>query len=247
MNKSLSAITALVGVCLAVFTTGPIAAEEISERQKHVLWADVELQISRLRGELGWSRLSPQVKSALLAVPRHRFVPNEQRRKAYLNRLLPIGFGQTISQPLIVAIMTELLQVEPGDKIFELGTGSGYQAAVLDALETQVFSVEIVAPLGERARETLDALGHGAVETKIGDGYFGWEAEAPFDAIIVTAAASHIPPPLIRQLKPGGRMVIPVGSRYQTQKLVLLTKSEDGKVRTRELMTVSFVPVTGQR
>ncbi|MCW9078211.1 MAG: protein-L-isoaspartate O-methyltransferase, partial [Gammaproteobacteria bacterium] len=146
----------------------------------------------------------------------------------------------------IVAIMTEMLQIEPGDRVFELGTGSGYQAAVLDALGAEVYSVEIVPELGERARRTLDRTGHANVQTRIGDGYFGWEDVAPFDAIIVTAASDHIPPPLIRQIKPGGRMLIPVGSRYVTQKLVLVSRDTDGVVTTRELIPVTFVPVTGK-
>jgi protein-L-isoaspartate(D-aspartate) O-methyltransferase len=158
---------------------------------------------------------------------------------------LPIGHGQTISQPLIVAVMTELLAIEPGDKVFELGTGSGYQAAVLSALGAEVYSVEIVPALGETARAGLDRTGHSGVRTRIGDGYLGWEEAAPFDAIIVTAAGDHIPPPLIRQLKPGGRMVLPVGSRYQTQQLVLVTRDAQDRIRTRELMPVSFVPLTG--
>ena len=142
--------------------------------------------------------------------------------------------------------MTELLQVQPGDRVFELGTGSGYQAAILDALGAEVYSVEIIAQLGERARQTLDQLGHARVKTRIGDGYFGWEGAAPFDAIVVTAASDHIPPPLLRQLKPGGRMVIPVGSRFVTQKLVLVTRAKDGAIRTREILPVSFVPLTGE-
>jgi protein-L-isoaspartate(D-aspartate) O-methyltransferase len=181
----------------------------------------------------------------LLSVPRHDYVPPELSERAYLNRPLPIGHGQTISQPLIVAVMTELLRIEPGDRVFELGTGSGYQAAVLSALDAEVYSVEIVPELGESARRSLDRTGHDAVSTRIGDGYLGWEEAAPFDAIIVTAAGDHVPPPLIRQLKPGGRMVLPVGGRYQTQQLVLVSRDEEGRVRTRELMPVSFVPLTG--
>ena len=209
------------------------------------LWAGVEQQIAAGRDEFGIDSLSPAVRAALGAVPRDQFVPPDQRRFAYENRPLPIGYGQTISQPLIVALMTELLQVEDGDRVFELGTGSGYQAAVLDALGARVYSVEIVPELGKRARATLDQQGHSAVETRIGDGYFGWEEAAPFDAIIVTAASDHIPPPLIRQLKPGGRMLIPVGSRFVTQKLVLVTRDSGGMVRTRELLPVVFVPLTG--
>ena len=146
----------------------------------------------------------------------------------------------------MVAIMTELLEVEAGDRVFELGTGSAYQAAILDALGAEVYSVEIIPELGQRARLTLDLTGHDSVVTRVSDGYFGWPEQAPFDAIIVTAASDHIPPPLIRQLKPGGRMLIPVGSRYTTQTLVLVSRDEQGAVQTRELMPVSFVPLTGQ-
>ena len=213
---------------------------------REALWGDVAFQISRLREELGFARLSAEVGTALRQVPREHFVPEDQRQYAYENRPLPIGYGQTISQPLIVAIMTQLLEIAPGDRVFELGTGSAYQAAVLDTLGADVFSIEIVPELGQSARETLDRLGHDDVKTRIGDGYFGWEEEAPFDAIIVTAASDHIPPPLLRQLKPGGRMLIPIGSRYLTQKLVLVSRDEQGAVRTRELMAVVFVPLTGE-
>lgn len=217
------------------------------EPAAQALWADVERQIGHLKSELGIERLSPPVRDTLLRMPRAAFVPPEQQRHAFDNRPLPIGYGQTISQPLIVAVMTELLQIKPGDRVFELGTGSGYQAAILAALGARVHSVEIVPELAERAREVLDQLGYADVDTRVGDGYFGWEDAAPFDAIIVTAASDHIPPPLIRQLKPGGRMLIPVGSRYLTQSLVLVTRDEQGTVRTRELLPVTFVPLTGKR
>lgn len=239
--------TGLSGALIAIaLICAPVAAAPW-EREAHLLWQKVELQISRLRKELGFHSLSEPVHSALIDTPRHHFVPESQRKNAYRNRPLPIGYGQTISQPLIVAAMTEMLAVKPGDKVLELGTGSGYQAAILDALGARVFSVEIISELSERARETLDALGHGQVETRIGDGYNGWPDQAPFDAIIVTAANDHIPPPLLRQLKPGGRLLIPIGNRYLTQKLVLVTRSTEGKIRTREIMPVTFVPLTGKR
>ncbi len=239
--------TQLSGALIAIaLVCAPVAAVSW-EREAHLLWQEVELQIFRLRNELGFDKLSGPVRKSLLETPRHRFVPESQRSNAYRNRPLPIGHGQTISQPLIVAAMTEMLAINPGDKVFELGTGSGYQAAVLDALGAEVFSVEIVSALGERARETLDALGHDGVETRIGDGYDGWPGQAPFDAIIVTAASDHIPPPLLRQLKPGGRLLIPIGNRYLTQKLVLVTRTPEGKIRTREIIPVTFVPLTGER
>lgn len=211
------------------------------------LWQEVDMLLAHLAGETGFARLSPRVRAALEAVPRPRFIPEDQRTAAYENRPVPIGYGQTISQPLIVAIMSELLAVQPGDKVFELGTGSGYQAAILAELGAQVFSVEIVAELAQRARGTLDELGYSSAQTRLGDGYFGWPEHAPFDAIIVTAANDHIPPPLIQQLKSGGRMVIPVGSRYTTQKLVMVERDAEGQIRTRELMPVTFVPLTGVR
>jgi protein-L-isoaspartate(D-aspartate) O-methyltransferase len=181
---------------------------------------------------------------AMEAVPRHEFVPESYRSYAYHDGPLPIGYGQTISQPYIVALMTELANLSKGMKALEIGTGSGYQAAVLAQIIDSVYTVEIVKELGESARERLTRLGYQKVETKIGDGYFGWEEHAPFDAIIVTAAAEHIPPPLIKQLKDGGRMVIPVGHPYFTQNLILVEKKE-GKVTSRDIIPVRFVPLTG--
>ena len=165
------------------------------------LWDDVDRQVAQLGANLGFTRLTPRVREALLAVPRHAFVPEAERRRAYVNRPLPIGYGQTISQPLIVAVMTELLNIKRGDRVFELGTGSGYQAAVLDALGAEVYSVEIIPELGERARESLTRTGCESVKTRVGDGYLGWEEAGPFDAIIVTAAGDHIPPPLPKRCR----------------------------------------------
>ncbi|MGD8629246.1 MAG: protein-L-isoaspartate(D-aspartate) O-methyltransferase [Gammaproteobacteria bacterium] len=189
--------------------------------------------------------IDPRVLQAMATVPRHVLVPEALRDAAYENRPLPIGHGQTISQPYIVALMTNLLALQPGDKVLEIGTGSGYQAAVLAELGMQVFSIEIIEPLGELARANLAALGYDDIEVRIADGYYGWEEQAPFDAIIVTAAASHIPPPLIRQLRPGGHMIIPVGSRFMVQQLVLVDKDENGEVTTRQILPVRFVPLTG--
>ena len=248
MGTRRDCMTKILPVLSVLFAGLTLAADaDRDDAAKRALWDEVESQIASMQLELGIDGLSPAVRTALMAVPRQRFVPEAQRPRAYANRPLPIGFGQTISQPLIVAVMTEMLEVGPGDRVFELGTGSGYQAAVLDALGTEVYSVEIIPQLGQRARATLDATGHEDVKTRIGDGYFGWPEAAPFDAIIVTAASDHIPPPLIQQLKPGGRMLIPVGSRYLTQQLVLVTRDEDGAIRTREMMPVVFVPLTGSR
>ncbi len=194
---------------------------------------------------LGTDRLDPRVLDALGRVPRHAFVPPAERDQAYENRPLPIGWGQTISQPYIVAVMTHLLALEPGDRVFELGTGSGYQAAILAELGAEVFTMEIIEPLGERAAATLQEQDYAAVSVRVGDGYDGWPGRAPFDAIIVTAAGDHVPPPLVQQLRPGGRLVMPVGSRFLTQQLTLVEKGEDGGLSSRALLPVQFVPLTG--
>jgi len=185
------------------------------------------------------------VLGAMLAVPRHLFVPEAHRDRAYGDHPLPIGHGQTISQPYIVAFMTELLGLEPGDRVLEVGTGSGYQAAVASMLADSVFSVEIVPELAASAATRLDRLGYRDVRVRSADGYFGWEEHAPYDAILVTAAAGHVPPPLVQQLVPGGRMAIPVGGPFQVQNLVLVEKAADGTVTTRSLLPVQFVPLTG--
>jgi protein-L-isoaspartate(D-aspartate) O-methyltransferase len=188
-----------------------------------------------------------RVSRAMARVERHLFVPEALRRYAYRNRPLPIGHGQTISQPYIVALMTDLLNPAPGQVALEVGTGSGYQAAVLAALGLRVYTMEVIEPLAKSAAARLEALGYRNVTTRWGDGYDGWPEHGPFDAIIVTAAADHIPPPLIAQLKPGGRMIIPVGARFMTQQLVLIEKSAAGKVTTRQVLPVVFVPLTRRR
>jgi len=181
--------------------------------------------------------------SAMRIVPRHLFVPVAQRPYAYQDRPLPIGYGQTISQPFMVAYMTELVSPGPGRKVLEIGTGSGYQAAILAAAGAKVFTIEIIPQLAEAARERLDDLGYGGVAVRSADGFYGWAAEAPFDAIIVTAAAEFVPPPLIEQLAEGGLIVIPVGSPYFVQTLMLVQK-RDGKPYSTSLMPVRFVPFT---
>jgi protein-L-isoaspartate(D-aspartate) O-methyltransferase len=231
---------------LGSFSATALAAQT-DEDASQALWAEVDAQIRMLRQETGIQQLSEPVARALRSVPRAEFVPEAQRRHAHANRPLPIGYGQTISQPLIVALMTEMLGIEPNDRVFELGTGSGYQAAILDAMGANVYSVEIIPELAASARATLDRLDHDKVQTRVGDGYFGWPEAAPFDAIIVTAASDHIPPPLLQQLKPGGRMLLPVGGRYTTQKLVMVEREESGTVVTREILPVTFVPLTGVR
>ncbi|WP_025041389.1 protein-L-isoaspartate(D-aspartate) O-methyltransferase [Nitrosospira briensis] len=188
---------------------------------------------------------SSSVMAAMEKVQRHRFVSAWLTPFAYLNRPLPIGYGQTISQPLIVARMTDLLKVKKDDKVLEIGTGSGYQAAVLAEIAGSVYTIEIIEPLGKQAGERLKSLGYDNIKTKVGDGYYGWPEAAPFDAIMVTAAASHVPPPLLKQLKPGGRMVIPLGTHFMTQYLMLVEKQADGSVTTHQIVPVSFVPLVG--
>jgi protein-L-isoaspartate(D-aspartate) O-methyltransferase len=183
------------------------------------------------------------VLRAMSAVPRHEFVPENYSSSAYIDSPLPIGYGQTISQPYMVAEMTRQLRLNPDSRVLEVGTGSGYQAAVLTEFTPHVYSVEIIGPLATTACKRLNRLGYAVVQSGKGDGYYGWPKEAPFDAIIVTCAAGQIPPPLIKQLAPGGRMVIPVGSPFATQSLMLVTKDSDGKVRSTSLMLVRFVPL----
>jgi len=227
--------------------SGAATADDADQytRQRMELMRIIEQDVRETSVYLDSETLDPRVMAALAEVPRHQFVPDSQRRNAYRNRPLPIGHGQTISQPYIVAIMTDLLKLTPADRVLEVGTGSGYQAAVLAELVKRVYSLEIIEPLGKRAGDLLHKLGYDNIETRIGDGYYGWEAHAPFDAIIVTAAADHIPPPLIKQLKPGGRMMIPVGSRFMTQQLVVVEKDDDNNVTTRLILPVRFVPLTG--
>ena len=184
------------------------------------------------------------VLDAMRRVPRHEFVPKKYKSRAYADSPLPIGYDQTISQPYIVGFMTEMLKVKKEHKVLEIGTGSGYQAAVLAEIVDKVYSIEIIKELGEQVKTRLERLNYQNINVRIGDGYFGWEEHAPFDAIIVTAAADHIPPPLVRQLKPGGRMGIPVGGRFQVQNLLIVEKALDGTVTTKQVMSVRFVPLT---
>ena len=190
---------------------------------------------------------NPRVLAAMAEVPRERFVPERLAEFAYEDGPLPIGEGQTISQPFIVALMTELLQVAPGARVLEVGTGSGYQAAVLAELGAKVYSIEIVVPLATRARADLDAAGYGAVVTRIGDGYKGWPEEAPFDGIVVTAAPDHVPPALVEQLKPGARLVIPVGPHWLSQELRVIRKDADGRTVTQRTLPVRFGSLTRER
>ena len=187
----------------------------------------------------------PVVLRVMGTVPRHLFVADSYQDKAYDDHPLPIGEGQTISQPYVVALMTEALQLKPGDRVLEIGTGSGYQAAVLSMIVKEVYSIEIRKNLVDRAMKVLAGQSHGKVKVKYGDGYFGWEEHAPFDAIIITAAANHIPPPLIKQLKEGGRLIVPLGSTLYFQTLTLATKRK-GELDVEQLSPVAFVPMVGE-
>ncbi len=198
---------------------------------------------SQLSGGGRKTIVDPAVIQAMLRVPRHRFVPEKYRHMAYADSPLPIGHGQTISQPYIVALMTRALKLKPGMKVLEVGTGSGYQAAVLAEITDKVFTIEIIEALHERASKTLKDLGYSNVATRVGDGYYGLKGAAPFDCIIVTCAARHVPPPLFDQLKPNGKIVIPVGAAYDVQRLLLITKNKDGQRTSRTLDLVRFVPL----
>jgi protein-L-isoaspartate(D-aspartate) O-methyltransferase len=206
-----------------------------------------EQDFARLRGEMVKKQIEkrgikdPAALSALRKTPRHLFVPNNVLDDAYDDRPLPIGYGQTISQPFIVAYMTEIVKPKPDHRVLEIGTGSGYQAAVLAEIVKEVYTIEIIDSLGSQARNRLNKLNYKNITVKTGDGYYGWKDKSPFDAIVVTAAAEHIPPPLIEQLKEGGRMIIPVGSPFMVQQLMLVEK-KGGKTRTSNLMPVRFVP-----
>jgi len=225
-------------ICACVWPTATVAAEDqAADPRRHHM---VETQIAARGIE------DEQVLHAMRTVPRHRMIPPKYRKDPYGDHPVPIGHGQTISQPYIVAYMTERLDVEPGDRVLEVGAGSGYQAAVLAHITTNVFTIEIIPELATLAKKNLKALGYDTVRVRRADGYYGWNEKAPWDAIVVTAAAEHVPPPLVQQLKPGGRMVIPVGSRFGVQYLLQIEKDADGKVQTENLMPVRFVPLTGK-
>ncbi len=211
--------------------------------EREALLAIIDDEIAATARHTGVRRLSPRVRASLRATPRHRFVPEGLQAFAYENRPLGIGGGQTISQPYIVALMSELLATGPGARVLEVGTGSGYQAAVLAAIAGEVFSIETRPELAAAAAATLHALGIGNVETRVGDGSLGWPEHAPYDAIIVTAAARRVPPALVEQLKPGGRLVIPIGAQGDVQQLEVITRLADGATTRREILPVTFVPL----
>ncbi len=243
-----AAVAALATLSLLVAVSCLFAAAQADDRfhaSREQMIRLIEDDVRDTSQYLGQSALDTRVLDAMARVPRHEFVPPELIDKAYLNRPLPIGHGQTISQPYIVAIMTDLLDIEPGQRVLEVGTGSGYQAAVLDEFGASVWSIEIIEALGSSAKARLQRLGYQRVDVRLGDGYYGWPEHAPFDGIVVTAAASHVPAPLLQQLKPGARMIIPVGSRFSTQQLVLITRGDNDEFITRQILPVRFVPLTG--
>ncbi len=233
-------------ILMSLLLSLPTVARDEYAGARQAMLKSIEEHVKETSLYLDKEALNPNVMKVMGQVPRHEFVPASQKRFAYQNRPLPIGHGQTISQPYIVALMTDLLKVKADSKVLEVGTGSGYQAAILSGLVDSVYTIEIINPLAEQARERLRRLAYNNVHVRTGDGYYGWTEQMPFDVIIVTAAASHVPPPLIKQLKPGGRMVIPVGSRFMTQELLLISKQQDGKLITRQIIPVMFVPLTGE-
>ena len=233
--------------CVPVFSADSFSqVEDIYTLARQAMVQDIAADVIATSAYINKKTFDPKIMTAMGKVPRHEFVPRIQQQFAYENRPLAIGHGQTISQPYIVALMTDLIEPEQKHKVLEVGTGSGYQAAILSELVDQVFTMEIIEPLGNQAREKLKQLQYANVNVRIGDGYYGWEEHGPFDSIVVTAAASHIPPPLILQLKPGGRMVIPVGSRFMVQQLMMVKKDAKGKVTTHQILPVRFVPLTGK-
>jgi protein-L-isoaspartate(D-aspartate) O-methyltransferase len=246
-SKGKTCFRVLVYLCFALAVPRLLLAQTDNEDYRKQREEMVRTQIATIRWSGSQAVRDSRVLDSMRKTPRHRFVPAEFVTYAYDDRPLPIGYGQTISQPYIVAKMTELLETKAQHRVLEIGTGSGYQAAILSPLVAQVYSIEIIEPLGTAARQRLDTLGYKNVEVRIGDGYFGWPEKGPFDSIIVTAAANHIPPPLVEQLKPGGRMVIPVGNLFQTQMLMLVTKGSKGPhdLQLRNLMPVAFVPLVG--
>ena len=229
----------------AVASPRSVQAAASHTGMRRSMLADIARLTTRTAASTGVAEIDPRVMDAIGRVLRHEFVPPELAEFAYENRPLPIGYGQTISQPYIVALMTHLIAPETHHRVLEVGTGSGYQAAVLAELVDRVHTIEIVPGLALEATERLPRLGYDNVEVRLGDGYFGWHASEPFNAIVVTAAASHVPPPLVAQLAPEGALVIPVGQPFSVQMLLLVRKHADGQVSVRQILPVRFVPLTG--
>ncbi|WP_455207468.1 protein-L-isoaspartate(D-aspartate) O-methyltransferase [Kaarinaea lacus] len=216
--------------------------QSVKDRMENMI-REIENEVAFTRRYIGKDKLDSRVMAAMKAVPRHEFVPSNQQLLAYINGPLSIGHGQTISQPYIVALMTDLMNVNKDSVVLEIGTGSGYQAAVLSTLVKQVYSMEVIPELMESARQKFEKLGYTNIECRLGDGHEGWPEHAPYDAIIVTAAAEEIPKALIEQLKPNANLVIPVGSTFGPQELLLVHKDQDGEITTRDVLAVAFVPL----
>ncbi len=229
---------------VAALAGGSAPAQDAYAREREALLKEIEAMARETGAETGRAAFSDRVMAAVARVPRERFVPAAYASLAYANRPLPIGHGQTISQPYIVALMTDLLELKPDDSVLEIGTGSGYQAAVLAELVHRVHTIEIIESVGRNAASLLQQLGYTNIESRIGDGYEGWPERAPFDAIIVTAAALRVPPALLEQLKPGARMVIPVGAEGEVQFLHVMLKRTDGSIAKQRSLPVRFVPLT---
>ena len=236
---------ALKGVLIASALAMDAEAQDRYAAERRAMLDDIARTTRETASETGRPVLADRVMQAMARVPRHRLVSPGDESVAYRNQPLSIGLGQTISQPFIVALMTDLLDVKPGHKVLEIGTGSGYQAAVLAEVGARVFTIEIVEPLGREAAARLKALGYATVQTRIGDGYKGWPEEAPFDSIVVTAAPAEVPAELTRQLKPGGRLVMPLGPQLGAQTLYVIEKRADGTLDRRPVLAVRFVPLTG--
>ena len=241
MTKPFKAAVVVLALLASGLTT-PAWADQAADREAMV--ATIVDYTKYIEDIVGSEGISPEVLDVMRATERHLFVPPQRQSLAYDDRPVKIGYGQTISQPFIVALMTHLLEPEADDVVLEIGTGSGYQAAVLSPLVARVCTIEIISGLGKAATALLEDLGYDNVQTKIADGYHGWPDCGPFDGILVTAAADHVPPPLVAQLKPGGRMVIPVGHAFATQYLTVVEKSAEGEVTSRQVLPVQFVPFT---
>ena len=240
----MSRVAVLFGALLATGTLMTAEAQDPYAAPRKAMVDTIAALTRETRFETGRAVLSERVLAAMNKVPRQRFVPPSEERHAYDNRPLPIGHGQTISQPFIVALMTDLLALRPNDRVLEIGTGCGYQAAVLGELAREVYTIEIIAPLAQQAAARLAALGYRNVTVRSGDGYLGWPEQAPFDAVMVTAGALAVPPALVQQLKPGGKLVIPIGPQWSGQHLFVIEKDAGGRTNTSKRLAVRFVPLT---
>ena len=241
MKKIITNVLVIIFLLFSNLTFSKTSEENFQKQREKMI--DIIMEHSLILGNNN-IEISGNLIEALKNVSRHMFVPEKEIKHAYDDRPVPIGFGQTISQPFIVALMTELLNIKEDNSVLEIGTGSGYQAAILAEMGSNVYSVEIIRELFERTSKVLDKL-YPRIKLLIGDGYYGWEEYAPYDAIIVTAAISHIPEPLIKQLRPGGKMVIPVGNPYTFQELVVIEKKINGDLLLHQILSVRFVPLTG--